>query len=384
LRLQAKLHVDMKRCLSELKTLIDRRTDKAPLPPYLLKDLMQKDRDLQRIEKSDGEGVLLRGLFLGIYSLFDVYMSDLLSAIYKKKPDVLDGLNRQFVVSDVMKFESFEEFREHILSVEIDAFIRDSYIDQFKSLEKRFGIQRKEYKRWSEFVECSQRRNITTHCDGIITKQYVETCISEGCKGISIDQVGNPLHIDFDYLMNSIELMMSLTMELGQVLWRKMFPEEVKEANDMLHKLVFNALEDEDWRRAACFGEFSIQKRNKAPETQYLLNLINYAIALSFSDKQKTAEEVLSLIDWSARSPDFRLAACVIKKEYVEAGELMKRIGKESDYFSQSGYHTFPLFRYFVETDEFLKAYEEVYKEPFIAEVVRVAKAELKEVGEYE
>jgi hypothetical protein len=51
----------------------------------------------------------------------------------------------------------------------------------------------------------------------------------------------------------------------------------------------------------------------------------------------------------------------------------MKKIGKEGELIKEQAYHTWPLFKAFRTSPQFLKTYEEVYGRPFIVELQKVA-----------
>jgi hypothetical protein len=137
-------------------------------------------RKTVRLRKSNIEETLERSLFLKLFSSFDAFTGDLISAIYNNNPELYSNINREIKISEILKFSSFEEIKSEILQEEIENFRRKSYVDQFETLEKRFSINLKGFDRWKDFVECSQRRNLLTHCDGVISDQYIRLCKEAG------------------------------------------------------------------------------------------------------------------------------------------------------------------------------------------------------------
>jgi diadenosine tetraphosphate (Ap4A) HIT family hydrolase len=111
--------------------------------------------------------------------------------------------------------------------------------------------------------------------------------------------------------------------------------------------------------------------------------IINYAIALAFSERKEQANQVLDKENWSALSWEFKLAQQVLKENYKESANLMRRIGKTGEMIIQHSYHIFPLFKYFRQTKDFLDAYNELYGYPFVDELKRTADED-KEQGETE
>lgn len=49
-------------------------------------------------------------------------------------------------------------------------------MEQFEVLQKRLELKLTEFPHWRRFVEAAQRRNLLTHCDGIVSEQYLSVC----------------------------------------------------------------------------------------------------------------------------------------------------------------------------------------------------------------
>jgi hypothetical protein len=81
-------------------------------------------RKYERLEQSNVPEVLEISLFLGLFSCFDAFTGNLLKAIYSKKPELFNKMNRNVPLSDVLKFNSFEEMKNSILLNEIENFRR--------------------------------------------------------------------------------------------------------------------------------------------------------------------------------------------------------------------------------------------------------------------
>ncbi|MCA1623944.1 MAG: hypothetical protein LC768_07320 [Acidobacteria bacterium] len=110
-------------------------------------------RKLERLIQSDVPEILETSLFLGLFSSYDAFTGDLLKSIYSKKPELFNKMNRTVSLSEVVKFDSFDEMKSSILLNEIENFRRNGYIEQFETLEKDFDVKLKEFERWSQFVE---------------------------------------------------------------------------------------------------------------------------------------------------------------------------------------------------------------------------------------
>jgi hypothetical protein len=313
-------------------------------------------------------------LFLGMFSAYDAFSGDLLTAIYLKKPDLFQKVNRSVPVSEILQFKSFEDLRESVLQGEVESFRRKSYVEQFDDLQVTFGIELKTFEHWPHFVECGQRRNLMTHCGGIVSEQYLKICAKEGYKFTESVCVGDRLKLGAPYFMSSCELMMEVGLKLGQTLWRKLFPDELSEAEDHLNNVIYNdCLRNERWKRAITFGNFAVTQKKFSGDVNYKIAIVNYVIGLKFAGTSDKATAVLAGLDWSGAGNDFKLAKAVLLDDYDTAASIMKMIGKRGQFIIEHAYHEWPLFHEFRKSDQFLGAYEEIYEYPFVAELQRTA-----------
>lgn len=333
------------------------------------------NRRLDRLRGAEPWEVLTRSLFIGLFSGYDAFIGKLFTAIYMRKPELFNGIQRTIPLTTVLSASSLDEIKRCVLEEELDTLRRKSYIDQFEALEKTFGLALRKFDQWPQFVECAQRRNILTHCDGKVTKQYVQICEAAGYRFNITPALGTDTEVDIGYFFESSELMMEVAVMLGHTLWRKVLPEETSEADRHLHGLTYNALALERWDRAKSLGAFGTSDavRKNSSDLDDRIGLINYAIALKFGEEPQNARKLVESVDWSAARPELQLASFVLLDQHETAAELMRKIGKETDLIGAAAYYEWPLFRSFRESPEFLRAYAEVYGHSFIKDVKKNA-----------
>ena len=346
-----------------------------------MKEIQEAVRKLERLGYSQIPKIVENSLFLSLFSAFDEYTGELLTAIYERKPQLFDKLNRKVDLVDVLTASSIEDLKRTVLSDVIESFRRKSYIEQFSELEATFGLTLREFERWPDFVECTQRRNLLTHCGGIVSEQYRNICKEENYPERDIPQLGSALKLGAEYFLPTCELMIEVGLKLGQTLWRKILPEELNEADKHLNHTQYDALNSQNWERAKVFGEFAVGQKKYSDEVHKRIGIVNYCIALKFSGDTEGCLKQLKKIDWSASVNDFRLAEAVLNDRFKDAASIMVRIGKSGEMVNEGFYHTWPLFNEFRESAEFMNAYEEIYGYPFIAQLKRHADAALTDAS---
>ena len=318
-----------------------------------------------RLRQSQVPEVLEKGLFLGLFSAFDAFTGDLLKGLYTRNPKLFESLDKSLSVAQVLAAPSIEALKLQALEDDIESIRRKSYVDQFKAIGQRFDVPLTDFERWPDFVECSQRRNLLTHCDGIVTDQYLSVCRKAGVDISKLPVGGSQVKLGAKYFYASCELIMEVGVKLGHTLWRKVFPGELEEADEHLRRTLYEALENRSWPRARVVGEFAFNQKKMSNDEHRKIITINYVQALKRDDAVEEAEKILDKVDWSAAADPFKLARAVLMEDYQEASTLMKKIGCQEEFISEDEYHMWPLFIEFRETDEFASTYLEVFGHPY-------------------
>lgn len=337
-------------------------------------DLLKHAKEYERLSDSRAVSVLMKSLFIGIFSEYDVFIGDLLKAIYEKKPDLFKNIKREITLSELLEFSSVEAVKQDILDKEIDSFRRNSYAEQFCELESKFDIKTlRGFSDWSNFVELGQRRNLLTHNGGICSDQYINMCEKSGYIWKDKPNCGDDLMPTPKYFYDAIIIASKVAFMLTHTLWRKLLPTEVEEADNEMNSTIFEILSKERWKQGTEFSEFALTDPmvRKTSDINKRIRIINHSIGLNQLKREGEAISSLNSLDWSASIRDFQLAILVLKNEYKLAAELMKKIGKNGELITQLSYHNWPLFQDFRDRAEFHTAYQEIYDIPFIEEAAK-------------
>lgn len=298
---------------------------------------------------------------------YDAYLGRLLRVIFFVKPELLNTSQKQMTYTDLISFPSIEAAREHVIEKEIESVIRDSHVGHFEWMENRFKLNlRADLAIWPKFVEITERRNLFVHCDSVISSQYMAMCKKHDVKLDKHIKVGEELIVDPDYFEQAVDCILEIGVKLGHVLWRKMQPDRLHDADKALHHATFDFLVEERYKLTKTLLNFSILTLKKqSSEEIRCMNLINLAIAQSFSGEQPKALSTLKGYDWSASADHFKLAVAVLEKRHGDAVYLMKRMGVHG-FISRENYSSWPLFKEFRNTKDFVTAYKELFGEEFI------------------
>ena len=134
-------------------------------------------------------------MFLALFSAFDAFTGDLLKGLYTRKPVLFRSLNKTLTFADVLAASSIEDLKLQVLDDDIETLRRKSYVDQFAALAQRFDVKLTAFDHWPAFVERSQRRNLITHCDSVVTEQYLSVCKDAGVDQKELQEVGSQVKL---------------------------------------------------------------------------------------------------------------------------------------------------------------------------------------------
>ncbi|MSQ70313.1 MAG: hypothetical protein EXR27_03340 [Betaproteobacteria bacterium] len=226
-------------------------------------ELMSSLKYAEELRSNNATSVLTRSLFMQMFSEFDVFIGALLKAIYVKNDELLKGITREISLADLLEYDNIDTVKRAMLDKEIDTFRRESYVEQFTSLEKKFGLTLRKFPEWCEFVELGQRRNILTHNGGMVSDQYLVVCEREGCQFEKRPAIGDVLQVDFKYFTRALQLLSKVGFMLCHTLWGKVFPAESEELHNSINNALYDCLEQKRWRLASELGTFALSEPMK-------------------------------------------------------------------------------------------------------------------------
>lgn len=307
--------------------------------------------------------ISVSALFLILVSKWDAFIGGLLRWVYDAQPDIINGSGRSILYTELLSIGDMDAAREKIIDDEISSVLRESHISHFEYLENKLKIPLTAgLDIWPQFVELTQRRHLVAHTDGHISNQYLQVCGDNKVALEDSTKAGARLTITPDYFVASCDCLTELSIKLSQVVWRKLQPELITEADRHLVTTTFDMIQAEQYGPAVKILSFAIKPPMKFKEARDRLRcIINLAQAYKWSKDEAKCKDLLDAEDWSAASTDFLLAVAVLREDHAKAARLMKQIGANGD-VTKEDYENWPVFREFRKTQNFIDAYEDVFK----------------------
>lgn len=327
--------------------------------------------DLNDQIESNHDAILAQSLMISAFSTFDAFLGLILRALYRENPALLhqiedtdDKSAKAVKLFDFLACKSIDEAIVRLIDRDISNMLRESYDTIFSRLATRHGISTlKKFSNWGRFIEMSQRRNLLTHCDGIVNQHYIDNCIRAEAELDKGAVIGARLGVSLEYLHSVLATLLEISIKIAYILWRKSIPERIELAEIYLNRELYDLLLHEEWGLAEIIGEFAINLPGQKNDLQNSMIRINYAQALKWAGNQAKATAVLSGKEWSAAIRDLRLGVAVLREEFDSAAEMMEKIGKAGELLNIEGYRTWPLFREFRRTPQFRSMFERIYGE---------------------
>lgn len=313
-----------------------------------------------------------RSFLVALVSQFDSYLGALLRQLFLLQPKRLQASQRTLNLSELMEFGSIEAARDHILEKEIETVLRLSHAEQFDWLEKQFDLPlRKNLAAWPPFIELTERRNLFVHASGRVSQQYLAVCSKHGVTLPKEVQKGTVLDAAPKYFEEARRCVSEIGIKLGQVLWRKVAPEQLDLADSNLIALSYELIADEQYAFAVVLLDFATETLKKhASEVNRRTFVINRAQAYKWLGDQARANAILDAEDWSASADRFALCAAVIREDIDLTLQLVARIGRTGE-VRKSDYRDWPVFRRLREEDRFRAEFRKIFGEELATRQVR-------------
>lgn len=309
--------------------------------------------------------IVPRSNLISLISQFDAFMGSIIRAVLKLHPELLINSEKSLTYKVLSNIKTIDDAKEFIIEKEIESVLRENHTHHFEWLEQKLSIPlRKDLSIWSQFIELTERRNLFAHNGGIVSSQYIAICKEHGVELEKDLKIGDELDVSPQYFNDSYKCLYELGVKLTQVLWRKLLPKDLDNADSNLHRICYDLIDIKAYSCADNLLEFATKVPMKYPSaTSSNIFVINRALSKKMGGNKKLAYEIINNTDWSACSNDFKLAKDVILDNTENVFKLMKKIGKKGELIEKSGYRDWPLFSELRKNKKFQEIFKSIYKE---------------------
>lgn len=299
-------------------------------------------------------------LVVGVVSIYDGYISELLQLALRHRPSIIEESDKKLSYRQIMSFGSLEAAQRHIVGKELDTILYGSRQDQIDwiSTKLRLNINLSDPK-LKEFSEVCERRNILTHNGGRVSEQYIDNCRKSGISPASAN-IGEKIRITDPYIRSAVDTVYEVGVRLGVIVWRCVAEDEAELAETELHNAGYALIKQGRYALAERILEFAVTMPKLRSEPIKRMNIVNLANAKRRLGKDKECDSLLDQHDWRASSLDFQISVAAVRKDISEVVRLMRRIGR-TDQIPADAYNDWPVFANVRDDETFRSTFAEVF-----------------------
>ncbi len=315
-----------------------------------------------------GEEIYRQSIITSIITKFDEFYTKVLSVCIKLNPEWINTTEKKLTYNEILKIKDINNFKSTIINEEIESLMRDSHYNQIDYLDKKLklGIFN-EFTDINKFLELTERRNLYVHTSGIVSNIYIANCKKWNIPLIKECQEGVLLSSNVEYIIQSIDCLIELSIRLSQSIIRRCFLEDYKNIDaDLISDGV-----DIISRGNNSLGEkifdfaLSIPDKFVEEESKYYF-IINKALAQK--NLKKDFNDTISNISWKTLNPKFQFAIDVLQDNYTDAYKLMKQELVYGE-IGARGFKRWPLLKDIRNTKEFKSIYKKVFNKDISEEI---------------
>ena len=324
----------------------------------------------EEISRSDERSSILElsgekiapSIFMGMIASFDALIVDVVGKLIRLDPTRYSSADKAIPVEQILSASSIDELVQSFIADELYRFSRESHEVQTAYIEKHFSIKiREKWKRWPDFIEVFERRNLVAHGERKFNNRYVSICSKAGHKGS--EKVANQeVKIELPYQIQALNILSEYAILLCFSLWRKHASDKESQAFETLNEAAFTLIQDRHYVLAERILEFALTlKGTEVSEEIRKMMVVNLASACRSSHGEDKCREILENEDWSASAIHFQLSVAALKGDEARLVELIpkaKLLG-----FEMFSYRTWPVFRFVRDNDAINAALEAAYGE---------------------
>jgi hypothetical protein len=251
---------------------------------------------------------------LSIVATFDTLVVDILSKMLRLQTEWLEKSERTISVAKLASAGSIEDIIRDQISEEVYQFSRGSHAEQAAYIKRNFYIDiAKDWKRWPDYIEIFERRNLVAHGEAKFNARYVRICNDSGHKG-SESLLGEDVKLTQSYFKQSLNILIEFAALLSFSLFRKFVKDAEEQAFTNLNEAVYELIRRGHHTVAERLAVYALGLKNvKLTEQTRLMLIVNRASAVRHDGRTEEAKKILDDQDWSAVSDIFKICACSVR-----------------------------------------------------------------------
>lgn len=319
---------------------------------------------IQKIERTQNAlDALPTALLLSIVAKFDSITSDIVRVMFNAKPTMMQFGDKVIAFSEVFQAKSLDDIKDKMLSDEIYLYSRGSHEDQVRYIEKTFHISIiDKWKRWPDFIEVFERRNLIAHGEEKFTSRYVSLCLKSNHKG-SETLLGVDVQLTSRYLHQAIDILVEFAALLVFSLWRKHVPEDKGRAYKDMNQVAFELIQAKKYTVATKILDYlMVFKKGDAPEDIRQMMVINLASAAKHCGDNLKCTEVLGGVDWSASSENYKICVAALREDVQGVTQLMPVV-RAAKSITADDFRIWPVFAFVRDNADVKNCFQLIYGE---------------------
>lgn len=311
-----------------------------------------------------GVAALPNATLMSLVASFDALIIDLLNKMLRFNRSWMEKGDRKLPFEKLAHASSINDLITEAIKEEVYQFSRGSHDEQARYIEVNFGISiRDKWKRWPDYIEVFERRNLIAHGETRFNDRYVSVCEQAKHKG-SNKLLGQKIEIRSSYLTQALDILTEFAILLPFSVWRKISDEQEEKAFGHLNEAAYTLIANGRYTVAERILEFALSlAKVKVPLVIIQRLTINRASALRHAGLIDQANEVLDNVDWSASSDLFQICMQAVRGNAAEVAKLLPKFADSPD-LNPPTFKQWPCFS-FVRDDEAVKqAFLNTFGEP--------------------
>ena len=310
-----------------------------------------------------GVAALPNATLMSLVATFDALIVDLIAKMLRLDKSWMSKGDRKLGFDKLAEAETLDALIADAIGEELYQFSRGSHDEQAKYIETNFGVSiRSHWKRWPDYIEVFERRNLIAHGESNYNKRYVSICSSSGHKG-SDKLLGSAVEVRHQYLRQALDVLTEFAILLPFSVWRKLSEQEEEKAFSQLNEAAYNLIMNGHHVAAERVLEFALGlTKVKVPANVIYMLTINRASALRHAGHEDQAKAVLKGVDWSASSDLFQICMHAVNGDAEEVAKLLPKFEKSTD-LNAVTFKQWPCFKFVRDDDAVREAFLKTFGE---------------------